>query len=53
MKDPARTTDPETSLPVRSVAVGGYGLITGARGYFGAISQPASALPDGDCCGTC
>ena len=57
MKDAALATDPETGLPVRRVPMGGYGTITGKRGYSGAISQP-EACPHhpssgGDCCGTC
>lgn len=54
MKAPALARDPESGLPVRRVPLGGYGLITGARGYSGAIAQPTTAHPaGGDCCGTC
>jgi hypothetical protein len=56
MRDPALTTDPETALPVRRVPQGGYGTITGKRGYGSAIApRPASSdhPPGSDCCGTC
>jgi hypothetical protein len=57
MSSAALTTDPETGLPVRRVPMGGYGLITGARGYSGAIAQPDACATHtaagGDCCGTC
>jgi hypothetical protein len=58
MKDPALTTDPETALPVRRVPQGGYGTITGKRGYGSAIAPRANASstdhpPGSDCCGTC
>lgn len=56
MKDRALEHDPETGLPVRRVPLGGYGLITGARGYSGAIAQPSASAAHpagGDCCGTC
>ena len=51
MKDSPLTFDPETGLAVRRVISGGYGVITGARGYRGAIAP----LPghQGGCCGTC
>ncbi len=57
MKDAPLTTDPETGLPVHRVIMGGYGTITGKRGYAGAIAQPAACTTHtaagGDCCGTC
>jgi hypothetical protein len=55
MKDAPLALDPESGLPVRRVPLGGYGLITGARGYSGAIAQSSPAHPagGGDCCGTC
>jgi hypothetical protein len=56
MKDTPLTHDPENGLPVRRVPLGGYGLITGARGYAGVIAQPAPVAHPaggGDCCGTC
>jgi hypothetical protein len=56
MKDAALTTDPETGLPVRRVVMGGYGTITGKRGYGSAIAPRSSSSdhpPGSDCCGTC
>ena len=56
MKDAPLTTDPETGLPVDRVIMGGYGTITGKRGYGSAIApRPASSEhpPGSDCCSTC
>ena len=53
MKDAALTHDPHTGLRVRRVIAGGYGLITGKRGFNVAPAQSGATPGDSGCCGTC
>jgi|694.fasta_scaffold44330_4 hypothetical protein len=53
MKDAALTHDPHTGLRVRRVISGGYGLITGRRGFTKLPAANGATPGDSGCCGTC